>query len=331
MYKKISLLFSILTLSIFEVLAQNNNDIYCFRIDTYKMFSKEDNKLTLLYSSILKGNITIRFVDGKYVILKSDASELMMNELPNEKILFYNIYDADKFKTIINNSDLEKDEFTISFESESTVIQYNFVRIRNEAGIYSQINSGTSFFIDSIHLLTNYHVVNGNGELKVYINNKTYNCKIEKYDSTIDLAVLKVLNFKSNSWAKFNTNEHEIGESCYAIGFPLSSIIGDDLKFTSGIISSLKGYRGHPNYLQITAPIDRGNSGGPLIDQAGNVIGVISAKLTIGTNIGYAIKTEVVKKIWDIFVSRDMIPKMTAQAIYKKNSKITFLIKNYIL
>lgn len=331
MFRTSAIFLLIFCISFLKVKSQSRNDIYCFKIDSYKFFSKKNNKLSLSYSSILKGNITIGLKNGKFILLKSGESGLMIDDLPNGKIMFYNVYNAPNYKTIINSSELEKDDFEIILEDETTLTQYNFVRIRNEVGIYSSISSGTSFFIDSNHLLTNYHVVVGNGELKVYIREKSYNCKIEKYDSILDLAVLKVLNYSSSFWAKFNTNKIEIGESCYALGFPLASLLGDDLKFTSGIVSAINGFKDNPNYLQITSPIDPGNSGGPLIDQNGNVIGVISAKFALGTNIGYALKTGVIKKIWNIFVSNNQPTIMTPPEVYKRNSKITFLIKNYIL
>jgi S1-C subfamily serine protease len=163
MFRKFTILFLISTISFSKATSQLKTDIYCFKIDSYKIYGKKNNNLTLSYSSILRGNITISVENGKYTLLKSGASELMIDELPNGKIMFYNVYNATNYKTIINSSEIEKNDFEIILEDETTLIKYNFVRIRSEASIYSSISSGTCFFIDSTHLLTNYHVVDGGG------------------------------------------------------------------------------------------------------------------------------------------------------------------------
>jgi S1-C subfamily serine protease len=69
------------------------------------------------------------------------------------------------------------------------------------------------------------------------------------------------------------------------------SLMGSEIKLTNGIISSLSGYRNNNSYYQISAPIQPGNSGCPLFDTNGNLIGLISAKLTNGENVGYALKS----------------------------------------
>ena len=76
------------------------------------------------------------------------------------------------------------------------------------------------------------------------------------------------------------------------LGYPLTSTMGNEIKATSGIISSQSGYKGDEILYQISAPIQPGNSGGPVFDLNGNVVGIVCAHHTQAENVGYAIKTK---------------------------------------
>jgi len=70
-----------------------------------------------------------------------------------------------------------------------------------------------------------------------------------------------------------------LGESIFALGFPYSGVLGAGINFTGGLISSLSGIGNDSRYLQFTAPVQPGNSGGPLVDANGLIVGVVSARL----------------------------------------------------
>ena len=88
----------------------------------------------------------------------------------------------------------------------------------------------------------------------------------------------------------------EVGEDVFTIGYPMNSVMGNNYKVTNGIISSLSGMSDDIRYMQISVPLQPGNSGGPLFNKNGNIMGITSAKLNgkaIGTsieNVSYAIK-----------------------------------------
>ena len=86
-------------------------------------------------------------------------------------------------------------------------------------------------------------------------------------------------------------------QKIYAAGYPFGKYLSDDLKFTDGIISSLKGFEDNTNQLQISAAINPGNSGGPVINQNGELVGVAVSGLDKGATegINFAIKSEAVK------------------------------------
>ncbi|MBA3285776.1 MAG: trypsin-like peptidase domain-containing protein, partial [Nitrosopumilus sp.] len=157
--------------------------------------------------------------------------------------------------------------------------------------------------------------------------------RVVKFDEVLDMAVLKLneeLNV-GNQLLTFANYMVDIGEQTYVSGFPLINTMGSQLKFTSGIISSLTGYNDDKKYLQTTAPIDPGNSGGPLIDQYGNIIGIISAKHSYGTNVGYALKIN--SLLNSNFISKTFSQKikLSPQQIYSKAKKSVCIIKSYSL
>ena len=168
--------------------------------------------------------------------------------------------------------------------------------------------SGTGFFLThNGYVVTNHHVIDGAKELKVTgINGdyKTnYNARVEVTDEHNDLAIIKITdsNFKSFAslpYAIRKTNAN-IGEDCFVLGYPLISTMGMDIKLTNGIISAKTGYQGDVSQYQISAPIQPGNSGGPLFDKNGNLIGIVCAKHTEAENAGYAIKVSYLNNLED--------------------------------
>lgn len=164
--------------------------------------------------------------------------------------------------------------------------------------------SGTGFFISSDGLLvTNFHVVDRSTDIKV----KTSNGSIRKArlvvaDRSNDIAILEVEEiFGQNFLSVRSTATVNRGARIFTIGFPLLSIQGVESKITDGIVSSLTGLEDDPTMMQISVPIQPGNSGGPLIAMDGAVIGVVTSKLNaakvqnmigdIPQNVNFAIKS----------------------------------------
>jgi serine protease Do len=101
----------------------------------------------------------------------------------------------------------------------------------------------------------------------------------------------------------------KVGEEVAAFGFPLVGLLSTSDNFTRGNVSAITGLGDDTRYLQITAPIQPGNSGGPLLDQSGNVVGVVVSKLDVikiaaaiddvAQNVNFAIKTTVLMNFLD--------------------------------
>jgi hypothetical protein len=90
--------------------------------------------------------------------------------------------------------------------------------------------------------------------------------------------------------------EKSISEKVFVLGYPMSNMMGDDIKLTDGLVSSTTGIGGNLKQYQISAPIQPGNSGSPCFDDKGNFIGVVTSKITLADNVGYTLKSRYVEK-----------------------------------
>jgi S1-C subfamily serine protease len=147
--------------------------------------------------------------------------------------------------------------------------------------------SGTAFFINpNGELLTNDHVVSNCSDHKIIVNGEKHNVKIIASDKVSDLAILKS-QIKNNKYLNISENAPKKLQNIIAVGFPFGNYLSDDLKFTSGIISSLKGINNNSSRLQIDAALNYGNSGGPIVDKnSGSLIAIAVSALTKDTTEG---------------------------------------------
>lgn len=140
-----------------------------------------------------------------------------------------------------------------------------------------------------INRASNIQVKGVNGDFS-----KVYNAEVVVSDNLNDLAIIKIddSNFTSFPVIPYNFRHKtaEIGEEAYTLGYPMIDEMGSNIKLTNGIISAKSGYKDDVTSYQITVSVQPGNSGGPLFDKSGDVIGVVNAGLPERDNVGYAIK-----------------------------------------
>lgn len=148
--------------------------------------------------------------------------------------------------------------------------------------IPSDIKSGTGFALTQNGLIvTNYHVVEGSKVIRIKVNNdgvlQYFNADILVSDRNNDLALLKISpnqNFEIDE-VPFTIKKNgsaQVGESVFLLGYPLRVTMGDNIKLTNGIISSKSGFQGDVTSYQISAPIQPGNSGGPLFSDKAELV-----------------------------------------------------------
>ena len=163
---------------------------------------------------------------------------------------------------------------------------------------FDAAGSGTAFFItEDGYLITNKHVVEGCDLMTLIGSDTLYSAVVIDTDDR-DLALLKA-TLRVDRYALFTMRPLRVGENVYAIGYPLLGDLGG-LVVTDGIVSSLAGPPDRPQFIQISTPIQPGNSGGPLVDQYGTIAGVVTAKHSglagnaIVEGVGFAIHPSVV-------------------------------------
>ena len=175
---------------------------------------------------------------------------------------------------------------------------YKPKEVRKEKG-YS---TGTGFFVTNEgHILTNFHVVEDSQDITIVVNNKELAGKLLVADQGNDVALLKVDTDSIPLYVvpKLNTMK---GEEVFTLGYPLIAIQGQEQKATFGRVNALSGIKGDIKFLQIDLPIQPGNSGSPLINKNGEVIGVVTATLnqlnilrasgSLPQNVNYAVKSD---------------------------------------
>jgi S1-C subfamily serine protease len=170
--------------------------------------------------------------------------------------------------------------------------------------------TGTGFLLGSSnYIITNYHVVKGFNSLQVnFLSGEKSKAKIRANDKANDVAVLELLNppdLVTNSMVVGDSSSVEMGEKVFTIGYPVSGILGKNPKYAEGVISSTTGISDDPRMFQITVPIQPGNSGGPLFNNKGEVIGITTSSLdamkafkimgAIPQNVNFAIKSSYIK------------------------------------
>ena len=166
--------------------------------------------------------------------------------------------------------------YAINFSPETT---YNSVVV-----VYSDTGVGSGFYISENTIITNAHVVGNNSTVSIMLyNDESVKGNVIKTDTDKDLALVAI----SKTGVPLNISEEtlSVGQEVYAIGAP------KDMPYTmtKGIISAMNRKIGQNEYIQMDASVNPGNSGGPLLDENGNVIGVITLKASDAEGIGFAV------------------------------------------
>ena len=170
--------------------------------------------------------------------------------------------------------------------------------------IRTDISQGSGFIIsDDGYVVTNYHVLQGASYARVllYESDEWIFAEPIGFDPVLDIAIVKISRNNYEYLNFGNSDDAKVGEKTIAIGNPL----GLSFSVTEGIISALKrqGPNEIPAYIQIDTPLNPGNSGGPLVNKQGKVIGVNNFKLQDSENLGFALESNyAVDVINNIFI-----------------------------
>lgn len=172
------------------------------------------------------------------------------------------------------------------------------------------ISSGSGVAVDRNHVLSNAHVVEDGGPISLLVGGRALPADLVFTDQRNDLALLRV-DAVLPSVALFRSKlDLHLGEDVMVLGFPLQGLLGSGPQASTGNIAALCGMGNDSTVFQFTAPIASGNSGGPILDTAGRLIGLVSSSLNLdrirdaganAQNINFAIKGAVIRSFLDAF------------------------------
>lgn len=199
---------------------------------------------------------------------------------------------------------------------------------------------GTGFAISSNgYIVTDYHVVKDADSVYVQnIDGKSYRTKVIYSEPGADIAVLQIVDPSFKSFGPipyaFKKADTDIGENVFTIGYPRDAMV-----LGPGFLTASTGFRGDTTQYQVSTPVDFGNSGGPLLDSKGNVIGIINAKETHLEGAAFAIKSSyLLKTIQDIpdslkgdlnINSKNVLAGLNRVQQIKKMQNYVFMVKVY--
>lgn len=238
------------------------------------LFKKYTKTLAIAASSALIAvMITVSLLMGLGYLSKKQSNQITdLNRVGLER----------KSKKLINIKD-----------SKSNAKEASYRAANIEGSAFALNNKG--------YIVTSFHMVNGADSIFIENDQIDRACtKVIFTDANLDLAILKIVN--SDLVAKwrvpFSIKEKnaDVGEKVFTLGYPRNEIVYGD-----GSLSSLSGYSNDKSMYQISIPVNPGNSGGPLLDENANVIGVIRGKISGEEGTGFAIKSnEILKAISEL-------------------------------
>ncbi|MDH3214677.1 MAG: serine protease [Candidatus Krumholzibacteria bacterium] len=169
--------------------------------------------------------------------------------------------------------------------------------------------TGTAWPLAAGYVVTSNHVVAETDTVQLVTNDQD---QIEAYvvlrDETSDIAILRTAQpHRLPKALPLTDTTGRLGERVFTIGFPRIDIMGEEPKLTTGIISGENGIRDDVRSYQTSVPIQPGNSGGPLVNMRGEVVGIVTSMLGITStgseparplpNVSYAVKTQVLSRL----------------------------------
>jgi len=221
----------------------------------------------------------------------------------------------------------------------------NLIRKINSTAVNKNLKpanfGGTGFALTTNgYILTNLHVVDGADSVYVQdTQGNQYKVKVDRRDTQYDLAILKIIDesFKLPALPyRLKQNGIGIGEDVYTLGFPK-----DDAVYAKGYVSSKTGYSGTDStQYQVSIDVNPGNSGGPLLDQNGNIVGVITAKLKLVDGATFAVKSRYIQEILNMipndslggqvkFNKKNSLQGLTKTRQAEKMQDFIFMVKVY--
>ncbi len=197
----------------------------------------------------------------------------------------------------------------LSHSSWLMAVESRHSKAAQDTSVYSALSMGTGWAISNRHIVTNFHVVADMKNLRLVKSDGTeIPVKLMLSDKNNDIAILSVeSDTKLSKPLPLAVNQPRLGTSVFTIGFPHPNLLGTNPKLTTGYVNAMSGLADDPRTYQVSVPIQTGNSGGPLLNMRGEVVGIITSKLNakkmfdwtgdIPQNVNYAVKINLLNEL----------------------------------
>ena len=173
-------------------------------------------------------------------------------------------------------------------------------------------STGTGFAISPNGIIvTAYHVVKNSDDIEVLIPGLGFKpAEIISSNPSNDIAILKIKSETKNFLQISNFKSSKISDKVYTMGYPLSSVLGDKPKYSEGVVNALTGLGDSASLMQVSIPIQPGNSGGPVLNDKNEVVGMVVSTAgieafyalsgTIPQNVNWAVKSDYIRLVAEI-------------------------------
>lgn len=242
---------------------------------------------------------------------------------------------------ILNQIDwLQKNNFQLYANDIINILNDPSEAIEKAPTIQKEVvtrSTGTGFAISKDGLIvTACHLVQEASSIKIHLHDGSIvTATIRTRDPFNDLAILKIKAPTPTYLPIAPLRSTKTGDRVFTIGFPISTLLGQEAKYTEGVISSLSGIKGTASFFQITVPVQPGNSGGALVNEDGFVVGIVSASAAIlpfladtGTlpqNVNWAVKADYLRLLID--PPKPVSTEVNREGIINRTKNSTYLVE----
>lgn len=291
----------------------------------------------------------------------TNVYKLLLYDVNNEIIRSCHTYMEDNnLRFVVNFSGGSGGGFTDSNgavyrSSSNSSFQLSFVKSYPSAEMYKTAQSeelqqnnnwsaGTAFALKNGYFVTNYHIYGNKKYAMVKCsNNNYYRAYFIAGDEANDIAIFQIRDDKFKGFENIpytiSNKTAEIGEEAWTIGYPATSVLGEEAKYTKGEINSLSGSNSDGKNIttndtrlyQISTEITHGNSGGPLFDEEGTLIGITSSGWAASAfnNVNYALKSQFIFSLLESAGLRNIAPVGKQMNGQKRKDQIK-IVKPYV-
>jgi len=299
----------------------------------YKIYSEGTLPVTVIWNDKKKSEETITIKNGEMYYYESFwASERKVNHLKGRGLMKEN-------KTVFNAEEDKANPVTkglpVIFDAPKTEKTSSKSNDKVSKASKNDARQGTGFSIGKKgYVLTSYHLVSEAKAVQVKgiggDFSMLYGADVVQYDSDLDLALLKIKNpnISFDSIPYILSSETNAPETkSFILGYPLKADTGEIIKMTEGTVTSKNGYKGTLSQYSFSKPVEAGNSGSPLFNEKGDVIGIINTKWGSSEEASYAVKSQYIQTFMSL--AGIVPPVASSSADLNQQDRITRL-KNYV-